>query len=890
MQNVKHRTLVVALAAIGLASAAANAQQAPVKAEKIEVTGSNIKRVDAETSAPVQVITREEIQRSGKQTVTELLRELPTNAGGGLNDLTAANSFSSGASTVSLRGLGSAATLVLLNGRRIAPFSSADPNFGQSAVVNLDALPLDVIDRVEILKDGASAIYGSEAVAGVVNIILRKDFSGVTVGGSYSMNNDSEYRVSRASATLGYGDLAKDRFNAFINLERFEREVVTVDEVQNYIVPATLRDNPSYQTFRRFTSSFAGNYLNGIFSPSGIATATAFAAQQTPNCAVGAQRISGICRWDIPARQDIVPKSDRDNVFARATIDFSANLSGFLEAGFNRTKTTYRGNPQVYGDFGSWYSSDQRRLVNLPESLPITHPNNPFGRPIILRHRFVEVGNGDREVSSEASRFVVGLKGTVGTIDWEAGVLSTKNDNEVIQRNQIRRSVLTQGVLNGTYNFLNPSAGAIKPSDLRIDTLDVADSSFRIVDVKGSTELMQLAGGGLGLAAGLEFRKEDRNANPDKAKLAGEVVGFGAAFAQGKRDVTSAYAELNMPFLKNVEAQLAFRSDKYSDYGRSTTPKFGIKWKVLPTVALRASYAEGFRAPSLTEISRSSVTAFTTVLDPRLCILGTETACATSVALLLENAQRLDPETSKSNNVGIVWDPAPGISLTVDYFSITRKKEITTLDVDLILANEGATTGVYANRVIRGPAVPGAAAGPIQAISTFYFNSGKTIVRGYDVDASWRLSLGEWGRLTNRASATYYRDFKGNSADSEPVLQFATYGFPRMRANIGSVWEYRDYTVGVTSNYNKGYKVLRDPTLTCSAAIRLSVPECTVASNTTYDFSVLWRGIKNLGLSLIVRNITDVKPPVDPNARPLNFTYHPFRGIQYTVGATYNFK
>ena len=161
-------------AASALAQQAAPAQ----KIEKIEVTGSNIKRVDAEGSAPIQIISREEIESSGKQTVTELLRTLPTNAGGGLNDITGANSFSSGASTVSLRGLGSAATLVLLNGRRVAPFGPADPNFGQSGVVNLDALPLDVVDRIEILKDGASAIYGSEAVAGVVNIILRKDYTG----------------------------------------------------------------------------------------------------------------------------------------------------------------------------------------------------------------------------------------------------------------------------------------------------------------------------------------------------------------------------------------------------------------------------------------------------------------------------------------------------------------------------------------------------------------------------------------------------------------------------------------------------------------------------------------------------------------------------------------
>ncbi len=243
MTHLRMKVLPKALLAALVVTPFAFAQQAPApqKVEKIEVTGSNIKRVDAEGSAPIQIISREEIESSGKQTVTELLRTLPTNAGGGLNDITGANSFSSGASTVSLRGLGSAATLVLLNGRRVAPFGPADPNFGQSGVVNLDALPLDVVDRIEILKDGASAIYGSEAVAGVVNIILRKDYTGAQIGGSISQNRDSEYRTTRASTTLGFGDLARDRYNVFMNYERVEREVTKVDDVLNYVLYPTLQ-------------------------------------------------------------------------------------------------------------------------------------------------------------------------------------------------------------------------------------------------------------------------------------------------------------------------------------------------------------------------------------------------------------------------------------------------------------------------------------------------------------------------------------------------------------------------------------------------------------------------------------------------------------------------
>jgi len=901
MTHHRLKLLPQALLAAMVVTPLAFAQQAPApapapvpqKVEKIEITGSNIKRVDAEGSAPIQIINREDIERSGKQSLTEILRTLPINAGGGLNDITGSNSFSSGASTISLRGLGSAATLVLLNGRRIAPFGNADPNFGQSAVVNLDSLPLDVVDRIEILKDGASAIYGSEAVAGVVNIILRKDYTGAQISGSYSMNRDSEYKLWRASTTLGFGDLARDRYNVFFNYERYERETVKVLDVINYVLDPRLQASPSFATYARFSSSFANNYLNGAYNlATGQATALSFvsAANQPANCVDGAVKVSGICRFDLPTRNDIVPKSDRDNFFARGSVDFSANISGYAEAGFNRTKTFYRGNPQVSGDFGVWYSSNTNSLVNMPEFLPVGNPNNPFSTPIILRHRFTEVGNGDRLVNAEATRVVAGLKGTSGRIDWEAGYLYSENTADVTQFNQIRLTPLRQGILNGTYNFLNPSLGSITPDMLRINTVDHAKSSFQIADAKGSMELMQLSGGPMAIAAGLEFRKEDRSADPDPAKLAGEVVGFGAAFAKGDRNVSSGYAELSIPFVTNVETQLAFRTDHYSDYGNSTTPKVGIKWKVLPTLALRGSYAKGFRAPSLTEISRSSITAFTTITDPLRCIDGTEPDCAKSVALLLQNAQRLEPETSKSYNIGLVWDRVKDVSITVDHFDIRRTHEISLLDLDLILANEGATTGVYANRVIRGPIPPGQTVGPLQAISTFYFNSGNTNIKGFDADIRWNVNLGEMGKLSNSAAVTYYQSWKGNSADGDPLVDFVNYGFPRMRATLASDWEYRDFVVGVRAYHNRGYHVLRDPSLTCSAAIKAVQPSCEVDSNTTADVSFRYTGIKKLSLDLIVRNIFDTGPPLDANARPLNFTYHPFQSVYVTVGATYRFK
>jgi iron complex outermembrane recepter protein len=902
MKHIKRKELARALVqalgagvALSVAMSAAHAQQAQ-KVEKIEVTGSNIKRIDTETAAPVQIITREEIERTGHTTVSELLRSLPSNLTGGLNDLTGSNSFSSGASTISLRGLGSTATLVLLNGRRVAPFGPADPNFGQSAVVNLDSLPLDVVDRIEILKDGASAIYGSEAIAGVVNIILRKDYKGAQVGGSYGINRDSEYKRWRINGTAGFGDLARDRYNVFINAEHYERETVTISNVEGYVINPLLRDS-GYATGRHFSSSFAGSYLNARFDPVtlGTAIATSFRpAAQQPQCDPGAVRdAGGICRFDLVPRQIIEPKSVRDSFYSRGTIEFANGLSAFGELGYTRIKTTYIGNPQVYGDFGLWYDASRQRLVGLPEVLPVGHPNNPFTTPILYRHRFVEVGNTDQLSESEATRGVIGVRGTFRTWDWESALLYSENKAEVTNYNQIRASVLRQGILNGTYNFFNPTAGAIKPDQLRLDTVDNAKSSYTIWDLKGSGELAQMASGPLAMAAGVEYRREERNASPDSLKQEGEVVGFGAASADGSRNVTSIYGELSIPILRTLETQLAVRTDRYSDYGNSTTPKVGAKWKVLPSLALRANYAEGFRAPSLTENAKSNVSAFTTITDPKRCLNGTETDCARTVAALTEANPDIQPEKAKTYTAGFVWEPFANLTAAVDMFDIRRRHEINRLDNDTILSNEDNPDPFYGNRVIRGTPAGDGLPGQVQAIRRSYFNSGETQVKGVDLDFVYTANIGEWGRLRNRLNSTYYHSWRGNNEDGAPLVEFVSYRIPRVRAVASVEWQYRAWVLGLAGNYIRGYHVSGNPDTPCTRASLLGTAGiCDVPARAWADVAIEYSGIKNLKINLVVQNIFDKQPPLDPLSRPFNYTYHSplYRSVFATLGATYKFR
>jgi iron complex outermembrane recepter protein len=591
-------------------------------------------------------------------------------------------------------------------------------------------------------------------------------------------------------------------------------------------------------------------------------------------------------------RQQIEPESERDSFYTRGTIEFANGLAAFGELGYNRVKTYYTGNPQVYGDFGLWYNAAAGRLVGLPEVLPVGNPSNPFTTPVLYRHRFVEVGNTDQQNDAEATRGVLGIRGSFRSWDWETAVLYSENKTEVTNFNQIRASVLAAAVRNGTYNFLNPGAGSTTPDMLRINTVDNAKSSFTIWDLKASGEILQMRSGPLAMAAGVEYRREEREANPDPNKTIGEVVGFGGAFAQGSRNVTSIYGELSVPILRTLEAQLAARTDRYSDYGNSTTPKVGVKWKVLPSLALRANYAEAFRAPSLTENSKSSVSAFTAITDPKRCINGTETDCARTVAVLIEANPDIQPEEAKTMTAGLVWEPFTNFSAAFDVFDIRRKHEISRLGNDEILANEDNPNPFYQGRVIRGTPGTDGLPGQVQAIRSPFSNNGETQVKGADLDLLYIANIGQFGRLRNRLNTTYYHSWKGNGTDGDPLIEFVGYRIPRTRATASVEWQYRAWVLAVAGHYIRGYHVSTGPDTTCRQASLLGASGiCEVAARAWADVAVEYTGIRNLKINLSIQNIFDKQQPLDPLSRPFNYTYHSplYRSVFATLGATYKF-
>jgi iron complex outermembrane recepter protein len=887
---------------------AQSAETAPtLKQERIEVTGSNIKRADIEGALPVQVITAEEIKRSGKQTITEVLRSLPSNAAGGLSELTGSNSFSAGAASASLRGLGSAATLVLLNGRRIAPYSLVDPNFGQSAVVNLNALPLDIVERVEILKDGASAIYGSEAIAGVINIILRKDYKGGIVGGSYSVSDRNLFGSKTLNATYGLGDIAKDRYNVFANLEVSRQDMVMFKEVDKYLNRNEFRN--VYQTGIA-NSAYSPNINYRTPTPSGVAAYTPGATcppSDIGNAAtlIGSTSSGNYCVYDQWKHVVITPKIDRVNLFARGTLALKDEMSLFTEFSYNKSDTFFAGAPQTLGQgTANWFNASTGALVRSPQTLPVGHPNytSTTGAPQQFRWRANAVGNTDTEVKTDGYRALLGLKGSNWGWDWETSVMNSTSNTKLTSFNQISGPAWINGINNGTFNLLDPDLKSV----LGVDTVNKANSGFSTLELKGSREVFNLPGGPAGLATGVEFRRETREAIPDLLIATGQIVGRGIAQAKGSRNVSTAYGELSLPVIKSVEIQLAARADKYSDAGNSFTPKIAASWKALEELKFRGSYAEGFRAPSLTEISESSTSGFfNNIDDPRRCNRPAVTlGCGLNLPGLIVASPFLKPEKAKSYSLGLVLEPTRDLSLTLDYFDIRRTNEITFLDLTTILQNEGSLDPRYRDRVIRDPANTNALVpndpGAILYVKTGFDNLGLTTVKGWDLDARYKLVTASSGKINFKIAATYYSDQRSSGAPDAPIYSNNDYrNQPRLRGSFTTDWEYGSWVINAAINHTSSFKPFENPdslvggnqaaAKNCATPTGTYLGVCNIGIYETFDLGLTYTGVKDLRLGFIVRNITDRLPPVDPRARPYNTTWYSPAGRLINLSASYNF-
>jgi len=815
------------------------------KLDAVYVTGSNVARTDIETALPIQVITREDIERSGAINAAALLSQISANLIG-TTDAVFIGNGRPGLSSANLRGLGEGSTLVLLNGRRAANYATT------GSTINLNFIPVAAIERIAILKDGASAIYGADAMAGVVNFVLRKEFRGLYVSGYGAVTEHGGGNQQQATLTAGYGDLTTDRFNVF----------VTANYQKNDALPA--RDRPFSSTAYRPDEYIDNGRDRDATFPANIRIGNVFV---NPSFATGCMPPFSVpvpgkqwCGYDHLSMINLLPPIERTNVFAGATWQFAPNHQLFAQYlysydRYERVRHVISTHPAalppnqrlLYPAGGPFYPAEFAAAQGITGDLEVSY------RPLPL-------GPATDQIRTEAQHLVAGAEGLVGGWNYNAAFIDSQNTVKNSSSGNVSARRLIDAMWTGLVNPFGPSgpageallAGTAWSGELFHDK-----AITRSIEAKASKEIYQLPAGSLAVAVGAEMRREELDIVFSPEATSGDILNLPQAQSTtGSRTVKAIFAELNVPIARGLEAQLALRYDHYSDFGGTTNPKVAVRWQPNTAWLVRASYGTGFRAPTLLNLWMPASLGFTTAQrDPRRCLNPPNPPedCAWAFRTVTGGDPGLQPEESRQWNLGVVWEPVPGYSIGVDYWKINKTNTIGALTDRQIFTNFDL---FEATHIVRSTAAPGSPLpGPIEKVIEITENLGDLWTSGIDVDLNLRGPVTSFGRLSFNLNGTYVDKWQ---QQLDGVHYIAAAGrsivgaVPRWRHYATFYWNYGPWTATLAQVYSSGYTEV-NPTTPNN--------ERKVGTYDIWNLQGTYSGLKNTMLTLGIKNLFDRAPP-----------------------------
>ena len=888
------------LSPLGLALALlAGGAVAQEPAQRIEITGSLIKRVSAEGALPVSSVRAEELDARGHTELKDFMLELP--------QASSLGSFGGTAGPMtSLRGFGPMRTLTLLNGRRLAK----EPLTSQ--YVSVSVMPRMAISRTDILRDGASSAYGSDAIAGVQAFYTHRSYQGLRVK-LEALQPEASGGGDYHSLGLigGIGDLSADGWNVYLAAEMQKRKILLRSERPELVSPAALNamgigTNPG----------LGGNATPANFTDPTNPTSSLRTVRHNPYFSSGC----------------LPPHSEPSTASSRQTCWLDQSDT-YLALGNGNDITTVFGRGTLA--LGSHTLSAELNLAqyvvlqnNLPAPVTVrltsAHPYYPGngivpavagvdtgGRPIDALWSVADAGPRQREDYHTNQRLVLALEGTLGNWDYGVGLNFGQAERDTrAGSGWLRASTVATVGATGTTLFLDPrlnpfglqdAAGLalLQQASLEGQTFRLHKATNTSIDATLSGALFSLGGGDAMLAAGVEFRKDGWEAvglasnDPSPALnnqidiLGGDGQAAGARSSSSNkitRDITSAFAELEMPLTKTFSVNAAVRADQYKDLDETTVnPKLAFRWQPMSSLVLRGSANTGFRAPALPEIysKETERTSINTFDDPLLCADGTPAAgyTAEQVCDLTDRFQitkvpsnaNVKPEKSQSFTIGLAFEPVRGVTTSVDYWETEIKDIIGNRAITFILNNYA----LYADRFIRQ--ADGTLA--IDALFNAPSNVGKVRAAGIDLSLAAQTAKAGWGRLSGQLDVAYltrweaatpevaggaYQSALGFYNDVVPVnpnagLSNATRGLNhRWRHTASIAWQNDSWKVQLSQRYQSK---VRDQNLPARVTAAGSVGARDVAAYEQYNLTTTWSGIKGLKLSLAVSNLLDKNPP-----------------------------
>jgi iron complex outermembrane recepter protein len=889
MTKLRHG-LVLALIALPVWAQTPQGEDEP---QTVTVTGTRIQRLDYEATSPLITVSSEAIRTSGALNTEAVLNALPQVVPG----LSAtSNNPSDGTATVDLRGLGPIRTLVLINGKRLNPSVS-------DGTVDLNNVPARLIERVEVTTGGASAVYGSDALGGVVNFIIKDDFNGMDIGAQFGQSAKSDGSDRQIDLLVG-GNFADGTGNLTAFGSWYKRDAILQEE----------RDYTRVDFTGGSATGVAGRFDNAPGNPFDGTDGFAFAPDGSVEPFVNAMPEDGVPggdRYNFAPPNYLLTPAERFNIGAFGHYDFSDNH-------------------QVYSDLMYVDSKNAAQLAPTPAAGVLVDPTSPLlsasaqlllqsrddpDAPAILRRRMIEVGERVQERSSKLHQANFGFRGKLGVRDFQYDTYFSYGRTEFtsLTTNDVSRSRLTAGV-NGCppeYVRFVPScvsvdafgAGNISPAAadfVRLNFSDLATFERHLVSAAVNGSLFSMPAGEVGFAVGAEWREDFSEFTPDQNKRTGEILGFNAAQpVSGNFDVKEIFAEAVVPLLahaargRNLSLELGARLSDYSTVGTISSYKIGLGWQATESLRLRGMYQAATRAPSVFELFQAGDQGFPLYSepcarleqaeDPALYGFCQSTGIAAPENFTQSNAQieaqffgnpSLEEEESETLTFGFVAQPsfATGLRFSVDYWDI----EVDGFIDSLLGGAQGVIDACFASLDLNGPQCQSAllakpfisrdAAGELK-VNVPLVNSSELATSGidfqidYGVPMSW-AGLGEDSRLDMNLLVTYLNEYVMNGIDYAGTIgAFNLSGaFPEMKANLRLSYAIGPVDLALNTRYvdsmsNQG-----------NIAAFGNNSFVSAGSVTYMDISARWQVSNAVELSAGILNLGNRRPPVFNNA------------------------
>lgn len=913
--------MMIAIAAPAVALAQESDTVDTKTLDKVNVTGSRIKRTDIEAALPVTVVQKSQIEAQGITSAEQLLQFLNISSNSG--DSLASNSGiappgmrgNNGVSGANLRGQGADATLVLLNGRRVATHGLA----GQ--VVDLNSIPFAAIERVEVLRDGASAVYGTDAIGGVINFITRNDYQGLTASTNMDITHDGGGSIYSANLLGGWGDLDTDRWNVWGTVGWKENRILTGrdrDFANSFQPERGLSPDTGGSPFATVNAT-AGGMLGLVIDPqTGAVLGTRNNIRVNildlpggAGCENGGDMMGAYdpliwsntpakysCAWDYGRARTIQQPVETLQFLGRATFKISDNHQVYFEAmGSEVEATRHFEAQQITTGIGATPAAELSALNPYPLNDLTRNTYNTiynalagyfgtanldYGLPIQYRWRCEACGARQIETTTKASRFLLGLEGTVWSWDYSAGLSQATSESQSVAGGGYYytaqlKDILGAGLLNP---FLMPgqqqsaaAMAAMEAASARGVELYTGKTTSTILDASFSGGLgFSLPGGEVQAAVGMDLRREEYEFSGPADAARGNAWIFGLpGDAQNylpsvRRNVRAGFAEFYAPVFDSLELTLAVRHDRYDGFGSTTNPKYSFKWQPVEWMAFRGAYSTGFKVPSFVQLYRGITdTPYTArgLADPATCpganVNPTIPGCEGIAPNILTGGNpNLSPEESEQMSIGLVLAPTPNFNVSIDWWEIERLNTIRSVTVDTLI-NEYE---LFKDNWIRD------ASGVITHIDQRFVNTGGTLSRGIEVDANLigELAGGNWRLHLN---GSYLDSFRSKSLSNVPygdnlVGMYDNYfNLPlKWKHTLAFSWAKGNLSHTLTQVYRDGYADYVPPGM--RGATPLIVPpkwDKQVDEYITYNYSLAYTGIAPLRVVLGVRNLFNTDPP-----------------------------